>query len=150
MHNALLIFGPELGSLKGKTTRRGELHVELKIRLIPQGITERNKEVVVCFDVMYVNGRPFAVSISRAIKLGTVEALENRKASTLLTSIKTIQATYARRGFLANRLVADNEFAWLDTPLSVMGIGLNTVVRDENEPEVERFIHMLKEGAGRL
>lgn len=119
--------------------------MELNIRSIPQGIKERHKELVVCFDVMHVNGIPFAVLISRAIKLGTVEALANRKASTLLISIKTIKATYERRGFLTNRLVVDNEFNSLDTPRPVMGIGLNTVARDEHVTEVERFIRTQKE-----
>lgn len=145
IRNAHDIFGPDIGSLKGKTTRRGEPHVDLSMQPIPQEIVTRHREVVICFDVMYVNGIPFAVSISRAIKFCTVEALENRKAETLLTSLKRIRATYARRGFLANMIAADNEFASLEGPLSNEGMALNVVARDEHVPEIERHIRTLKE-----
>eukprot|EP00178_Gracilaria_changii_P013526 TRINITY_DN381_c1_g1_i1.p1 TRINITY_DN381_c1_g1~~TRINITY_DN381_c1_g1_i1.p1 ORF type:complete len:1004 (-),score=118.29 TRINITY_DN381_c1_g1_i1:1292-3985(-) len=115
------------------------------MRPVPDDIMKRHREVVVCFDVMYVNGIPFAVSISRALKFGTVEAIKNRKAQTLLNSIKVIQATYARRGFLANRIAADNEFASLEGAWSGMGMALNVVSRGEHVPEIERYIRTLKE-----
>lgn len=145
VRNALEIFGPDLGSLKGKTARRGEPHVTLEMRPIPPGVMERHCEVVVCFDVMYINGIAFTVSISRALKFGTVEAIKDRKADTLLTSLKHIKATYARRGFIASRVVGDNEFASLMTPLSNIGIALNLVTAGEHVPEVERHIRTLKE-----
>ena len=88
IRNAQTIFGSDLGSLKGKTTRRGEPHVELATRPISHGIMSRHREVTIGFDVMYVNNIAFAVSVSRAIKFGTVEAIKDRKASTLLTSLK--------------------------------------------------------------
>lgn len=145
VRNALTIFGPDLGSLKGKTVRRGETHVELATRPIPQGIVDRHREVTIGFDVMYVNSIAFAVSICRALKFGTAEAIKDRKAGTLLSSIKRIQATYARRGFRMNMVAGDNEFATLEGPLSNAGISLNVVSADEHVPEIERHIRTLKE-----
>jgi len=145
VRNALSIFGPDLGSLKGKTTRRGEPHVALEMRPIPEDIMQRHSDVVVAFDVMYVNGIAFAVSISRAIKFGTAEAIANRKAETLLTSIKRIQMTYAKRGFRVMTVAGDNEFSMLAGPLSNVGITLNVVTADEHVPEIERHIRTLKE-----
>lgn len=143
--NARNIFGPDVGSLKGKTTRRKEPHVELMTRPIPEDILQRHREVTVCFDIMFVNGTPYLVSISRAIKFCTAEALENRRSETLLEGLRRIKATYARRGFLMNRAAGDNEFANLEAGLSGMGVALNTVAADEHVPEIERHIRTLKE-----
>lgn len=145
VRNALAIFGPDLGSLKGKTTRRREPHVMLETQPIPQAVMQRHRQVVVAFDVMYVNEIAFAVSISRAIKFGTAEAIANRKAETLLTSLRHIQATYAKRGFRVVTVAGDNEFATLEGPLSNAGMTLNVVSAEEHVPEVERFIRTLKE-----
>lgn len=143
--NAREIFGPDVGSLKGKTVRRKEPHVELRVRPIPDDIMKRHREVVVCFDVMYVNNITFLVSISRALKFCTAEALANRRAATLLIGMSRIKASYATRGFTANRAMGDNEFEALRPGLAEMGIMLNVVARDEHVPEIERHIRTVKE-----
>lgn len=99
MTNALNILGPYIGSLKGNTVHRKEPHVEMIVRPIPKDIIKRQKEVVVRFDVMYANGIAFLVSISRALKFYTYEALANLRNDTLKTEIKRIKATYSRRWF---------------------------------------------------
>lgn len=136
VRNALNIYGPDLGSLKGKTTRRSEPHVKLKTRPIPPEIMKCHREVVACFDVMFVNSIALAVSISRMLKFGTAEALKNRKTETLMKSINRIQASYVRRGFLVKQVAVDNEFATLEESLSNAGIELNIVSRDEQVPEI--------------
>lgn len=85
------------------------------------------------------------MSISRALKFGTAEALENRRSETLAISLKRIKMTYSRRGFAVTQVAADNEFAVLETQLANIGISLNTVARDEHVPEIERHIRTLKE-----
>lgn len=143
--NARAIFGPDVPSLKAKTVRKKADHVDMKMRPIPETIMARHKQVVICFDVMHINNIPFAVSISRAIKFATAEALQNREADSLLSSVKGIKMTYARRGFVVTKMAADNEFAVLDAPLASMGISLNTVACGEHVPEIERHIRTLKE-----
>lgn len=105
-------------------------------RPIPDDVMRRHREVVIAFDVMFINSVPFVVSVSRAFKFGTVEVIINRKKQTLLNSIKSIKDTNTRRGFIANTVVVDYEFAELETSLSGLGIRLNTVSRYEHVPEV--------------
>lgn len=143
--NARLIFGPDVGSLKGKTVREKEPHVDITITPIPTELMERHRHVVVCFDIMYVNRVVFLVSISRALKFCTAEALKNRRIDTILTGMQRIKTVYTRRGFVMDRALGDNEFISLDTGLAAMGIMLNTVSRDEHVPEIERHIRTLKE-----
>jgi hypothetical protein len=45
---------------------------------------EHYKKVVLCVDVEKVNNMPLLVTISRAIKIGTVAWLKNAKADTIL------------------------------------------------------------------
>lgn len=87
-----------------------------------------------CLDIMFVNGTPYLVSIIRTIKFCTIEALENRRSETLIEGLRKIEASYARRGFLMNQAVGDNEFAGLEWGLSRMGVALNTVAADEHVP----------------
>lgn len=97
------------------------------------------------FDVMFVRGQPLSVSISRALKVRTAEVLANRKAETLLGSLKRIKAAYARRGFIAKRTAADNEFRTLESALSTEGMMLDTASSDEYVLEVERHIRTINE-----
>ena len=84
------IFGPNLGSLKGKTPHRASPRVRPDQQQIPPGIMERYRDVTLCIGIMYVNGVPFLVTISRHIKFGTVEVLKNRKMTSIVSSIKNV------------------------------------------------------------
>lgn len=97
MRNAHIIFSPDLCSLKGKTTRKKEPHVEMETQAIPPEVLERHREITIGFDVLFVNSIAFAVSISRALKFAITEAIKDRKASTLLTSITRLGAVLASR-----------------------------------------------------
>lgn len=92
---------------------------------------DRQNEVVMGFDLMYVNSLPFAVSISRELKLGIAEANKNLCAATLLTSIKEMEDIYSRRGFPVNTVLADIAFATLEMPPMSVGATLNIVALDD-------------------
>jgi hypothetical protein len=71
--NAEDIFGPELGSLQGKTVRTASPMVRYGgLVPIPATIMTQYQKIILCVDVMKVNKMPFLVSIIRAIKFGTV------------------------------------------------------------------------------
>lgn len=83
------------------------------------------------------------VPIWLALKFGTVTARASRKADTLLASLKVIQESYVRRGLLVRIVLANNKFASLETPLSSLGIALNTVARDNHVLELKSSIYTL-------
>jgi hypothetical protein len=76
--NAEIIFGPDVGSLKGKTTRQDPLKVRMVRSMLPVDMFKRNQEVTLCVDIMYINGNPFLASVSRKIKFGTIQELSLR------------------------------------------------------------------------
>ena len=79
--NGELIFGPDRGAMRGKTTRQRPGRVRPQLVSIPQQLYERIREVVLAADVMFVDGLPFFVTLSRGIKLFTIDnvSLANRK-----------------------------------------------------------------------
>ena len=139
------IFGPDLGSLKGKTVRRAPTPVTVPANDLPADIMAQYQNVTLCGDIMFVNKIPFFVTISRHIHFSTVEMIANKEMSTLLTSIKAVTALYQQRGFKITELLMDGEFKSLHTDLAALGIQLNTTSNDEHVPEIERFIRTLKE-----
>ena len=134
------IFGPDVGSLKGKTVRRPNTHIEGRVVDIPVEIMSRYREVIIGGDLMFVNKIPFFMTTSRHIKFGTVEALPNQTGKTIFAAIKKVKSVYMKRGFRM-----DGRFESLRGDLAAMGIALNTVSNDEHVPKIERYIRTTKE-----
>jgi hypothetical protein len=144
--NAEHIFGPDTGSLKGKTVRKPSDQVRSgDLVPIPATIMAHYRKVVLCVDVMKVNKMPFLVTISRAIKFGTVAGLKNAKADTILKQITDARNIYIKRGFLLEIVEVDGQFEPLCGALSEMGVTLNRCSREEHVPVAERRIRTLNE-----
>ena len=127
------IFGPNLGSLKGKTVHRPNPHVSTCIDGVPPDLLNIHGNVTLCIDIMFINKIPFLVTISRDIKFGTVEALDNRQLQTITQKIQTICRLYEHRGFTITSILANPEFE----PIRPMFPWLNCCGADEHVPEIE-------------
>jgi hypothetical protein len=141
------IFGPDVGSLKGKTTRRTGTPVKIHNTDIPASIMTQYKTVVLCGDIMFVNRIPFFMTISRHIKFSTVEMIENQQNTTIIKAIKQVKAIYMQRGFTISTILLDGQFESIRGELAELQITLNTVSNDEHVPEAERHIRTIKERA---
>jgi hypothetical protein len=140
------IFGPDLGTLKGKSTRAKPHKVRPILVSIPQQILQRYRLVSICVDLMFVNKVAFLVTISRNIHFGTVEAVPNQQAATLVKYIRSVSQIYRRGGFLVEHALADNQFTSLKG-FADIGITVNETGRDDHVGEVERYIRTVKERA---
>jgi hypothetical protein len=94
---------------------------------------------------MKVNKMPFLVTISQAIKFGTVAWLKNAKSETILKQITDVRNIYIKRGFLLEIVEVDGKFEPLGGALSEMGVTLNRYSREEHVPVDEQRIRTLKE-----
>ena len=139
------LFGPDVGALKGKTTRRGPPIVDSPVAVDMTSILEHYGEVTLCVDLMYVNKMPLLVTLSPNIKFGTMEAFADRKETTLLKSIKGVISLYRKAGFKVTVALMDGEFMPLRGGLAELGIHLNETSRDEHVGDVERYIRTVKE-----
>jgi len=144
--NAEYIWGPDLGSLKGKTTWTQGGHVTAAAPAsIPPMIHEQYRDITLCADIMFVNKIPFFVTISRHLRFATSENIGNMKIKTIQKSLRQIKAAYAKRGFRIRHAHMDGQFEPLMAVMAEMQITLNVTSADEHVPEIERWIRTCKE-----
>ena len=72
------IFGPELETLKGKTTKKKSISVPQDIINIPRSIKNAHRDAVISTDVMLVNTMLFFVTLSRVIKFWIFQDIPNQ------------------------------------------------------------------------
>lgn len=143
--NAETIFGPNLGSLKGKTPRTMGVPVSGTHSMVPNSIIDVHKAVTLCADIMFINKLIFLVTVSRKLKFGTIEMIPNRKKETIIKGIKAVHSLYTKRGFRVVLGLMDYEFEHLRPDFHELGIELNTSSNDEHVPDIERYIRTVKE-----
>ena len=143
--NAQLIFGPDLGSLKGKTVRSTSTEVQPILNDLPSEIMSQYRDVTLTADIFFVNKIMFFVTKSRHIQFSTVENIPNRKPDTIAKAFNNVRQIYRRRGFIISHLLVDGEFEPLRGALSDVGISVNTASNAEHVPDIERHIRTLKE-----
>ena len=139
------IFGPDIGSLKGKTVRWQPPRVAVEEVSLPAIIHEHYQEVILACDIMYVNKIPFLMSISRHIRFGTAQHIKNQQGTTIFNGIQSIHQVYLQRGFRIHNAFMDGQFEPLRGNLAELGILLNNASNDEHVPEIERQICTVKE-----
>ena len=93
--NAEFIWGPDLGSLKGKTARRQSPAVQTQSYPIPIQIMQQYRMVTLSADIMFVNRIPFLMTISRHIKFGSAGKLDSLENTTILKHFKLVIGLYS-------------------------------------------------------
>ena len=139
------IYSPELGNLKGKTTRRNPPTVDQIMQQCPDTIIEQYGNIMLSADVMHVNGIPFFVTRSRHIHFGTVDVLPSLQAIVIGAALRRVVNIYARGGFQVTTALMDGAFAGLHDVCNQLQVTLNTTSRDEHVGDVERYIRTVKE-----
>jgi hypothetical protein len=140
------IFGPNLGSLKGKTVRRKNGHIPSLVANVPYNIIKQYKDITLLFDIMFVNKIAFLVSVSRHLRFGTTYRLASRQTGVVGKALVGVIKFYRQRGFRIRECHdGDGEFEPLHADLADAQAQLNITAEDEHVPEVERYIHTIKE-----
>ena len=71
------IFGKDIASLKGKLKRTTPFPVIDNTIKIPKEIIQYQKNVDLCFDLMFVNGLVFFTSVSKHLMYHTAKYIPN-------------------------------------------------------------------------
>jgi len=122
------IFGPDVSSLKRKTTCRNPHAVKQVVKPLEPSVMPHYRCVTLCADVMFVNGIPFLVTVSWHIKFGTIQPIANWKLATIMAGMKAVLQVYRRAGFVVTHALMDGEFELLRGVLSECEVALNTTV----------------------
>eukprot|EP00804_Cyclotella_cryptica_P006122 CCRYP_010732-RA/>CCRYP_010732-RA protein AED:0.20 eAED:0.22 QI:0/0/0/1/1/1/2/0/901 len=139
------LFGPDLGGVRGKTVRRKPSAVRPEYVRIPRDLYECHKFVTLTADVMFVNGLPFLVTLSRGIKLGSIEFLPSCTAKNLIKALEKVILIYRREGFIVKTCLMDMEFEKLKSDMGPVEI-ITTAAR-EHVGDIEWYIRVIKERA---
>jgi hypothetical protein len=140
------IFGPDISSLKGKTTRKKPVPVIEDYVEIPRELIAAQQNVTLCADAMKVNGLWFLTTISRNLYYRTAQHVAKRDSGVYTTAFESVMAVYNRGGFQIRRIHADNEFRPLmETMANKHGIAMNYANPQEHVPEAERNNRVIKE-----
>jgi Reverse transcriptase (RNA-dependent DNA polymerase) len=141
---AVFIYGDDIGSLKGKSTRTPPKHTPtLEAIPLPDTILEHHRNVTLCVDIFYVNQILFLHSISRKLKVRTVNYITSRHKPNILKEILEIIELYRHRGFIVTNIHGDIEFECIIRDIPTVNFEITP--NDAHVPEVERSIRTIKE-----
>ncbi len=145
------IFGKDIPSLKGKSTRSKPKAVVDDHIEIPREIYDNHPELVMEIDITYLNKLPMLVGIDTTIKNRSFEALRCRKVPELQRALNTFIRAYNRAGFRIQRIDCDNEFKPLFDDVEARWKALlNFANPGDHCPHIERSNRTIKEGVRTL
>jgi hypothetical protein len=141
------IWGNNIAALKGKTTRSKSIPVARDYVKVPMELMKLHKEVFLTTDIFFVNKIPFFLTLSRKICFTAVNHLADRTVPQIFKAFKEMYQYYLQRGFHIKTVHADGEFAPLKPLIEPMpGVPMvNLASANENVPEIERRIRVVKE-----
>jgi Reverse transcriptase (RNA-dependent DNA polymerase) len=140
------IFGPDVGALKGKTTRQKPAPVVEDYVEVPKELIDNHQNVTLCMDGIKINGVPFLTTISRNIMYRTAEWVPNQTPEAYRSVLDNVFQTYNKAGFRISIIHCDNEFRPLMTQLqNIYNVQMNYANPQEHVPEAERNNRVIKE-----
>ena len=133
--------------MMGKSTRETPTKISTKnLYELPEYFATKYKYVTLAIDILFFDGIPFILTISRDIHFYTVEKLNDRENSTIMKCLKKVISLYNLRGFYVQYILADGEFRYMtDDIISEFKCHLNCTAAGEHVPEAERAIRVIKE-----
>ena len=134
------IFGPNLGSLKGKSIKRASPEIMVMQSRIPSRIQYRYMNITLSLDIVFVNKVTFVITILRNINFITSEFIPNRMQEGILASMKQNKIFYSHGGFRIKECNDINKFGTLCGGITPLKIKLNTVGDVKYTEEAEQCI----------
>ena len=108
--NATALFEPNQSVERGKTMRQKSDRVKTQFIPISHDFYELCKFVNLTADITYVNNVTFLTTLSRKIRLFTVEHVPSHTAKHLSSSLNKIVQLYATGGFITHIILRDIDF----------------------------------------
>ena len=140
------IYGPDVSYLKGKTVRTKPTIVKNDSIQLPKEITERDIEVTLYVDTIFVNGIPFMATIGYPMYYRTCDRVEDKKADTYYEAIDKVLRVYNKGGYRVKTIECDEEYRPLFEKIEdELGIEMNYANPQDHVPQAERNNRTIKE-----
>ena len=107
---ALKTLGPDVATIKGKTTRRKPLPVVDNVIEIPDELLNIHREIELSVDGLKVNVLQFFTTIAHDIYFRTAQFVKSTHFEQFRECMDEIIAMYRRGGFVVTKVNCDNEF----------------------------------------
>ena len=108
------IYGPSILHLKGKKVRHKNQHLEpIKITSFPNTILDKYNEVIICCDLMHINGIGFLNTISWHMMFDTGSMIKNIKVENIADGITQVQiytCSLASRSHICTLTASSNRY----------------------------------------
>jgi hypothetical protein len=101
------IFGPDMSSLKGKSTRRKPKPVRSDLIEIPKEIITKHHDIDLCMDAMYVNECGMLTEIDRPIKFRSLVPMNTKQHVEYYRALDQILQHYNRAGLVISTIHCD-------------------------------------------
>ena len=141
------IYGPDVGSLKGKTTRQKPKPVTRDIISIPKALVKNHSNIELCMDTMFVNNIRFLTSIDKTIRFRSAVYMREGTHAAYYKAIDDILRVYNAAGFYITMIHCDREYVgMMRQVMDDLNIVINPSSTNEHVPDAERNIRTIKEG----
>jgi hypothetical protein len=145
------IFGPNIESLKGNTTRKKPLPVVSDYIKIPRELLEAQCDITLFMDTMKINGISFLTTISQNIMYRTTEWIPNQTSKAYRSALNNVFCLYNLAGFIFRYVHCDNEYQTLINELQeAYNVRMNYTNVQEHVPEIECRIKGLSKNTSEL
>ena len=141
-------FGPDVGSMKGKSTRKTPIPAMSNVIEIPTELLRLNEDITLSIDGLNVNTLKFLTSISHDVYYRTGQYLIDATAKEYEKLMEELYYVYRKSGFTIVEIHCDNEFrkaldafAAKQTP----PIRMNYAAANEHVPRAERNNRTIQE-----
>jgi hypothetical protein len=104
------VFGPDISSLKGKTTRKTPIPVVNNYIKIPQELFTKQDKIVICINGIKVNRLTFLMTISNNIFYRTAQFIDKKTVSNYTEALREILQVYNKARFHIMEIRRNNKF----------------------------------------
>jgi len=140
------LFGPDIGALKGKSTRPTSPVVKDDLIEIPKEIKELHQDLILCIDIMFINGLPMLTCIDRSLRFRSLVTMEDRTTPSIYDALDKVLRLYNRAGHSIKEMHCDQEFKKvMDEIADNLDVQMNYTTTDEHVPEAERNNRTIQE-----
>ena len=102
------VYGPDIGALKGNTTRKKPIPVTSNLIEIPEELLEMQQDIVLSLNDLTVNSLKFLTTISHNIYYCTAQYVMKVEATIFEDCVDEIVGLYQQGAFTVTEIHCDN------------------------------------------